>query len=371
MGYTSMTVATRSCPSVRRHLTTGVTVASAGILTLGLVVVTPDFDARTEVRAVQLTASALPTAAQRWDAQLREFISNHTARVVPAGAVADDFAAVVNTSSTDGGAQLTVDSTTDPATNTQSVAAAALATPTAAGSILDPILGIVTPILGLLLNPQALLLFGPIILLVVLACPPCAVFNFFGGIISSFLIDLAPVPALAAATTAMVEGTTTDAPSTDEPALSDVSSAAATPKSAADTSPAPRSKKLDESTTEAETVNEPTSAETAKDATETVGADEVSTEKPTAKESESAGDASESTKPADRPETPRPVVRDSLGADKKTSDMSHRGNGGRATTKEPAGGRPATAGSSSADSSSTDSAASGGGSSESNSGGSE
>ena len=351
MSYTSTSVATRSCPSVRRHLKSGVTVASAGILALGLVVVTPGFDgARTEVRAVELAARTLPTAAERWDAQLREFISNHTARVVTDGGVADGSAAVVNTSTTDGRAQLTVESKTDPAIIGQSVEAAALVAPTAAVSILDPILGIVTPILGLLLNPGALLLFGPIILLVILACPPCAVFNFFTGIISSFLVDLAPVPALAAATTAMVEGTTMDTRLTDQNVVSDVP--------AADTSPAPKSKKLDQSSTEGGTENEQTPTEPVKGVTETAAAQRASAQA-TVKDTESAADASHSTKPADHPETPRPVKRDSLGAD-KSSDPSHRGNGGRA----------ATAGSSS-DSSSTDSAASGGGSSDGDSGGSE
>jgi len=351
MSYTSMSVATRSCPSVRRHLKSGVTVASAGILALGLVVVTPGFDgARTEVRAVELAARTLPTAAERWDAQLREFISNHTARVVADGGVADGSAAVVNTSTTDGRAQLTVESKTDPAIIGQSVEAAALVAPTAAVSILDPILGIVTPILGLLLNPGALLLFGPIILLVVLACPPCAVFNFFTGIISSFLVDLAPVPALAAATTAMVEGTTMDTRLTDQNVVSDVP--------AADTSPAPKSKKLDQSSTEGGTENEQTPTEPVKGVTETAAAQRASAQA-TVKDTESAADATHSMKPADHPETPRPVKRDSLGAD-KTSDPSHRGNGGRA----------AKAGSSS-DSSSIDSAVSGGGSSDGDSGGSE
>lgn len=359
MSYTSTSVATRSCPSVRRHLKSGVTVASAGILALGLVVVTPGFDgARTEVRAVELAARTLPTAAERWDAQLREFISNHTARVVTDGGVADGSAAVVNTSTTDGRAQLTVESKTDPAIIGQSVEAAALVAPTAAVSILDPILGIVIPILGLLTNPGALLLFGPIILLVILACPPCAVFNFFTGIISSFLVDLVPVPALAAATTAMVEGTTMDTRLTDQNVVSDGPSAAATPKPAADTSPAPKSKKLDQSSTEGGTENEQTATEPVKGVTETAAAQRASAQA-TVKDTESAADATHSMKPADHPETPRPVKRDSLGAD-KTSDPSHRGNGGRA----------ATAGSSS-DSSSIDSAVSGGGSSDGDSGGSE
>ena len=138
---------------------------------------------------------------------------------------------------------------------------------------------------------------------------------------------------------------------TDQNVVSDVP--------AADTSPAPKSKKLDQSSTEGGTENEQTATEPVKGVTETAAAQRASAVQVTVKDTESAADASHSTKPADHPETPRPVKRDSLGAD-KTSDPSHRGNGGRA----------ATAGSSS-DSSSIDSAVSGGGSSDGDSGGSE
>jgi hypothetical protein len=223
----------------------------------------------------------------------------------------------------------------------------------AAVSILHPILGIVLPILGLLTNPQALLLFGPIILLVVLACPPCAIFNFVGGIISSFLIDLVPVAAVAAAPVATLEAKATDTTSTDEPAVSDVSPAAAAAEGSSDASRAPNSKKPDELPAEAAVQDEQTSTETvtsAKDVTEPLKKDEVS--------------ASAPVKPKARLETPRPVVRDSLGTEKKTSDPSHRGNGGRAASEEPAGSRAATAVSSSAGSSSTDRSSEGGGSSE-------
>src|SRR5262245_40339288 len=50
--------------SVRRHLSAGVTVASAGIIVIGLVAAPPDIDgARTEVGGVRLAAFALPPAA--------------------------------------------------------------------------------------------------------------------------------------------------------------------------------------------------------------------------------------------------------------------------------------------------------------------
>jgi hypothetical protein len=60
MGYASKSSATghyapvSSCPSVRHHLTAGVTVASAGILAVGLVAAPPDVHgARTEVRTLK------------------------------------------------------------------------------------------------------------------------------------------------------------------------------------------------------------------------------------------------------------------------------------------------------------------------------
>jgi hypothetical protein len=340
MGCSSILIASRSYPSVRRHIATGVTVASAGVLALGLVVIQPDpHGARTEVGAVQLATLRLPGTAHL-DA-LERFIVEQTQTVrhvseAIAGGAADIPAAFLKTADAGVSDQRTVDSVNDPAISTQSVEAAALATPTAAVSILDPILGILSPILGLLTNPGALLLFGPIILLVVLACPPCAIFNFVTGIFQSFLIDLTPVPLVAAAATAVVdEKTATDMTSTGEPVLGDVSSATATTPSA-DISPAPRSKKPDESPAEPATENEQTSTETAtstKDVTETAKTEEASTDPAAASATQSSAseDASEPEKPKARPAPPRPVVREPLGSNELRPSLRERGNGAKKT----------------------------------------
>jgi len=66
-------------PFVRPRLTTGVTIASAGILALSLVTAPPHVNvARTEVRAVQIAAFALPPAAL-----LEKFMGNQAQTVLP------------------------------------------------------------------------------------------------------------------------------------------------------------------------------------------------------------------------------------------------------------------------------------------------
>ena len=78
MGYAITSVASGSC----RHLTAGVTVASAGILALSLVAVPPDVDvARNEIRAMRLAAHALPSAA--YLGAVENFIRNQAQTVVP------------------------------------------------------------------------------------------------------------------------------------------------------------------------------------------------------------------------------------------------------------------------------------------------
>jgi len=344
----------------RTRLAAGGAVAGAGILALGLVVVTPDFNhARTEVRHVQLTALALPSPAQ-WRA-LGEFLHDQDQSVPPVkgtvGGTADVPGAAAKLPTEGGTTAGTLDSAIDPAPNTQTLGVAALAEPTAAASILDPILGIVSPILGLLLNPGALLLFGPIILLVVLACPPCAIFNFVTGLIGSFLVDLAPVAAVAAAPVATFEAKATGTTMTDEPVLSDVSTTATAAERSSDASRAPNSKKPDELPAESAAQDEQTSAETVtstKDVTETVKTDEVSTDSTAASAAEpsASDDASAPAKPKARLETPRPVVRDSLGSDEQRPGLGHRGNASVKTESS-------SAAKSSADTSSTEGKSSG------------
>ena len=71
MGYTRTSVEPGPC----RHLTAGVTLASAGILALSLVAVPPDIDvARNEIRGMRVAAHALPSAA--FLSAVEEFISD-------------------------------------------------------------------------------------------------------------------------------------------------------------------------------------------------------------------------------------------------------------------------------------------------------
>lgn len=352
MGCISTTAASRSGRSVRRHLTTGATFASAGILALGLVTVPPNVDvARSEVRAVRLAATKVPLAASP-AGLLEEFISNQAQTVAPValavpGGAADINAVVVT-------APFTFESLTDPATDRQQVNSAALSATTIPFD-LPGILGPLYPYVG-----AALLIGGfAVVFLVVLPVV------WFVETVASVLGLPSVLPL-----TATAEASPTPAPTlTSDPPLQ----ATETEKAVVSEPVTPIDKRTAaERVTSMETATEngQMSTETAQDVTETVAAEGASTEQPAASDAESVEDASESTKPAVRPAPPRPVVRDSLGADKKTSDPSHRGNGGRATTEEPADHKAVTAGSSSADSSSTDSASSDGGSSDGDSGGS-
>jgi hypothetical protein len=110
-----------------------------------------------------------------------------------------------------------------------------------------------------------------------------------------------------------------------------------------------------------------------KDVTETVEAEEESTEPTAVKASESlASDStSETAKPAGRPETPRPVVRDSLRAGKQLSEQSHPGNGDSTADDEPTTAGSSSVASSSHGSSSKGSRSSDGDSPDSDSGGSD
>ena len=89
-----------------------------------------------------------------------------------------------------------------------------------------------------------------------------------------------------------------------------------------------------------------------KDVTNTVAADEAATEV-NAAEPSASDSTSEPTKPAGRPATPRPVVRDSLKVGEQLRDVPHRGDGGRTITRTAAAGDEAAAKSSSAASSPT------------------
>lgn len=324
-----------SHPSVRTYLTSGGAVASAGILALGLVAIPPDATARTEVRAVQLTAWTLPEVAEGWGALVREVTGRRTQPAIletSGGGAADVPAAVANTSTGERTVPPRVVASTDVPTLRQEATASALAATPAALALPAPI----AAFLGVLV------LFGPLIVLVILACPPCAVINFL-----SYFLPIPTIPLAAAAATATVEEPATVAPeltsdpSSDAPAVPVVSNDKRTGSERG-------------SATETTTSTDQKSAETPKDVTEPVATEPAPKEQGAVDDTEAPVDVTEPTKPAEPPATPRPVVRDSLGAEKKTSDPSHRGTGGRATTEEPAGSRAATAGSSPADSSPTD-----------------
>jgi hypothetical protein len=328
MGYASTTVASRHCPSVRRHLSAGITVVSAGILTLGLVATPPGVRGPgTEVRQVQLAALALSPPALL--GALEKFISDRAQAVVPvtkvvAGGAADVPVTLVKTPTAGVTTPLTIDSAIDRPTNTQMVDAAALAAPTTALSIPAPLLPIIGPIL----------LFGPIIVLVILLCPPCALFNFLTFTIPSLFIPFAPLSAVSAVSFATVEAIATTDPSlTNESPLSDSAPATTKTAASADARPASETGKADVSPLVTSTDSEQVTS--AKDLTETVEADEVSTGPAaiSASERPARASTSEPAKPAERAATPRPVVRDSLGAGKQLSNLPHRGNGGRPTTQ--------------------------------------
>ena len=96
MEYESTTAALGHCPSIRRHLTTGVTLVSAGILALGLVTAPPDVrGAEPEVRQVQLAALTLSPPALL--SALEKLISGRPQSVLPLTRVIDGGAADIPT----------------------------------------------------------------------------------------------------------------------------------------------------------------------------------------------------------------------------------------------------------------------------------
>jgi len=365
MGDTSTSAGSgiSSRPSVRMHLLTGGVVAGAGILASSLVVVTPpDADgATTEVRAVQFAAFALPSPTPL-GALLENFVSKQAQTVRPVAPVSASgvpdlpprvlVRVVPPSASLAQETRAIAEPTNDPAINNQGVSNTALAATSTAfdlNSILAPILPIIGPIL----------LFGPIIALVVLACLPCAVVNVVTSLIRSILIDLTPVP------TAATTLTTDSLLSISEP----VTAAEAGP---ADAAPAVELGKTDDSppaTSTGATRREQKSTDT-----ERVTSTRVTT---TAQEVEPAtapsaggglepadGAAPEREKPNMRPAKPRPVARDSLDVsdslDLRDSldvrDLARRGKAGNPTTRTDVGGDgPATTGRSAAAASPDDS----------------
>jgi hypothetical protein len=199
-------------------------------------------------------------------------------------------------------------------------------------------------------------------LLVILACPPCAVFNFLTFTIPSLFIPFAPLSAVAEVSTASVEARATNAPTlAGDQELSDSAPPPVPPAGAANGARPAKAGKPDASphvtSTEPATGNEELSTDTVTsttDVTETAKADEESTVRVAGSAPRlSANDsAPEATKPTVRRATPRSVVRGSLGVGEQLRGPPHRGKGGHPNTET--GDGAATAGpSSAADNSST------------------
>lgn len=341
-------------PSVRAHLIAGGAVASAGILTLGLVIAPPDSNsARTEVRAVQLAGLAMPPPA--YLGALEKFISDQAQTVVPvtkaaAGGTTDIATTVVNT-------PLTFDSAIDPAISSRQVNDAALAATTAdLNPTTNPILEIIY--FFTFAVPVAFVLF--------VVAPLVGLWQYILGVLG--------IPATASTVAVDVPETAgyanTVPPVTTDPLLSDsdpvttatagaADAAAATEADKAGVSPPVTSTDTPTETeqvksTESETVDEQISTDTAtspKDASEIADTDEESTgPTPASAPEPSAASESEPAKPTVRPTTHRPVVRSLLGAAEPVRDQPRRGKGSQSTIRAAdSGDQAATTGPSSAD----------------------
>ena len=331
------------CTSIiRSHLTAGGTVVSAGILALGLVIATPDSDdMKSEVHAVQLAAyarnPALPSAAQ-----LKRLIGNHAQNfefVIPVTKDGADTTGAIATVTRTPPAGATAESGTDPDATLQRVGNATLAaTPNPlaiSGGIFAPVVAVV----------GILLLFGPLIVLVILACPICAIVNEL-----SYFLPLPTLPLAAAAVpTAKVEGEATSTPElTDEPVINKVSASLAATEEPADAQPVVKPRKAD--------VASPTAS--------TEPATEHETQPTELKESEQAGSEAppEADKRVRQPATPRRVVRESLGAGEQSGGPPRHGHEGRQTGKsaEPSDAAPSAANRSPTDKESSDGGPAGG-----------
>ena len=326
--------------SVRSHLNMGVTVASAGILALGLIAAPPSSrGARIEAHAVQLTSSALRPSA--YFGALEKFISNR----VPA--------TVLNTSAVQGGAfdvATVVGPTTDPTTDGELVSTAALAaTPSALGpaALLSPLAALLGPLISnSIVGPFVLV--GAIALGFVVGVLFIVPFEWLKAVLGGILSLPAALP-LPGTVAALAEVSSTAATTLSNNAEMDRVSAATATADSGDTSV--KTGKADLSTKERSAGIEQMSTDTttsAKDVPETIEAENVSDETTEAK--------------VNAPETPRPAVRDSLDASKQQDDRPHgkvdRSTGKTAAAAEKSGS--SSAGSQSDDSSPKDGGPSGG-----------
>jgi hypothetical protein len=185
-----------SCRSDRSRITTVGALSSAGVLALSLVTGPSDMGAETESEAttVRLASFAMPFAPSPGSLLEKVVLTTR----VPAPVQNDGGVGEVDLSA----ARLTETSRAELTVSPQEVGTATLAaTANPLGlvfnSILTPLLAlpVIGPIIGITI------LFGPLIVLVVLACPPCALINFLSYIPAFFGIYL-PVPAIPFAATA-------------------------------------------------------------------------------------------------------------------------------------------------------------------------
>ena len=296
------------------------------------------------------------------------YVSNHVrtlGSINPAARVgaADISTAIVRTARTQTGGA-TTRSEIDPAATGRQVDNAALAATAAA---LPPIPEALLPIIG------PIILFLPIIVLVILACPPCALFNLLTFTIPSLFIPFAPLSAVSGASIATVEAMTTTAPTlTTDPPLS--GSAPVTTATARTSDPAPAAEtgkadasqltsvapatgdeqSLTEDAIETPEANEespgpttvgalePSASESASgsatsttDVSETPDAGTESARPATAGRPEPTKSAStpESAKPRVRTGTARPAVRGALAVGEQLRNPRHRENGGDPRTR--------------------------------------
>ena len=277
--------------SIRSYLA----VVGAGILTLGLLFVTPDpHDARIEVRPVQLTAVALPPSA--YLGTLEKFIRDRVQGFVPVAPVSNDGSADLTTA-----ADSTVDLPPDPQ-QTQATALAATTAGSSPAAILGPLIdnAIVGPFVLIGAFAFALFVIVPVLWVAEISYEAFAgVFGFLG------LPPTLPLPGTASALAAPAPTLTTNAVQRDSAPTG--SEDALAPAKKADKKPAEHDQTPADS---AESVNDPTDNGKA--------------------EQDSAEPAHASTPaPKVRPKTPRSVVRDSLDASEQQPDRPHHDKGGR------------------------------------------
>lgn len=377
MEYVSTTAALGHCPSVRRHLTTGVTLVSAGVLALGLVAAPPDVRGTgPEVRQVQLAALTLSPPALL--SALEKLISGRPQGVVPLTRVTDGGVADIPTAALR-------DRRTQMASGTNQ-----LSTEAAVMSEQISTAAIVPPNPALLLNAFAMLLPVPLRVpfLVFVAIPldfilvplyhyivlpiANAVNAVLGAIgFSALPAALGPVTAGVDANATLVPSLTSDQLATDfatvsTPTARQAGVAPAGPREKADsTEPVAPADTEQVPLTEPSSVNKQSSTDAAtstRDVTETDAVDGAVAApglEPAADESRS-----EPQQPTARRAAPGTLARDSLDVGERPRDLRHRGPRDNSTTRTAAtGDGVATAGSPSAASpaasSPTDSASSG------------